>query len=62
MPLYALKCGGVLQLRENLADEREDHQLQVYQRGYAPSERRIAAQSSTCEASSLRELFEIKMD
>jgi hypothetical protein len=32
VPLYALKCGGVLQLRENFADEREDHQLRVYQR------------------------------
>ena len=25
MPLYAIKCGGVLQLREHFADKREDH-------------------------------------
>ena len=29
MPLYALEGGGVLQLRENFADEREDHALPV---------------------------------
>ena len=25
VPAYAIECGGVLQLRENFADEREDH-------------------------------------
>jgi hypothetical protein len=29
VPAYALKTGGLLQLRENLADEREDHQRLV---------------------------------
>ena len=40
VPLYAIECGGVLQLREDFADEREDHvQFQVYQRDCASSER-----------------------
>ncbi len=32
MPANALKSRGVLQLRENFADEREDHLASVYQR------------------------------
>ena len=33
VPANALKSRGMLQLREHLADEREDHQFLVYQRG-----------------------------
>src|ERR1700761_1289329 len=35
MPLHALKRGRVLQIREDFADERENHALSVYQRRQA---------------------------
>ncbi len=31
VPAYAIKCGRVLQIREDFADEREDHPLESYQ-------------------------------
>jgi hypothetical protein len=42
MPSYAIKSGRVLQLREDFADEREDHALSVYQRDFASGGRRFA--------------------
>ncbi len=43
VPLYAIEGGRVLQLRENFADEGEDHESLVYQCGCAPSTRRRVA-------------------
>ena len=52
MPSYALKRGGVLQFRKNIADERENHAPSVYQCGQCAMGRTRNTEShfANCEA------------